>query len=151
MNVNAIHTDTDTDKFRRIVEWDGTWVSTLTLPCLGYHADVKYLEVTFPDIYPRAGQFARRHQVWRDGPEPESGLSVDVFEAVDPGPLLTPEAVFDFTKYCEEKGQPEKETAAQKVAWEAQSERLRVMMVRASIETCRRSQNGSQTRWLTQR
>lgn len=139
-------------KFHRIVEWDGTWLSTLSLPPLEFFSNVQYLETTFPEIYPSAEGIARVQQCWKEGPEPDYGLAVDVNEADGSESRSVAEALFDFEGYYGEQGEPE-ETAAEKAEWQLQSQKLKNMISCTSMEATVRAnlEDETQTRWSNQR
>ncbi|CZT14937.1 uncharacterized protein RCC_00866 [Ramularia collo-cygni] len=149
LNHSAHVENSEAAKFHRIVEWDGNWLSTLSLPQSEYFPHVTYLGTTFPNTYPEDGELARIQRVWLAGPEMEYGLGVDPFEAVDSDPL--PETdFFDFVKYYGEEGEPE-QTVEEQIEWQTQSKKLKGMLSRATGEALLRVENGTHTRWVNQR
>lgn len=122
-------------------------MSTLSLPNVEFHPEVRYLETTFPTIYPYEDLATRTKEVFRV--EPENSLFTD---SVGPDSLSMPlEDVLNFQSYYGTEDEPSGQTHAEKVAWNEDSSRMRRMLGRASVEYCMRVENDTQTRWMNQK
>jgi hypothetical protein len=125
-------------------------MSTLALPNVEFHPEVRYVETTFPEIYPYENLATRTQEVFRV--EPEYGLSTTSLESAETDPLLMPlEDMLDVQSYYGEEGEPAGQTYAEKVAWDEGSNKMRKMLGRASVEYCMRVDSDAQTRWLNQK